>query len=370
MGRSGDLIGFEFHFNEAVIRRLQDRGDEVVIGAYLKTLMTGVRLTCGSKAAAYLRLPSSWLAHGRPEVDASGWFVGLEDDCSGAPAAEALAAWRALGARIGWRPGGAAAGTAPDFWVTARDDEARDHSVRGPWVAPARADLDQLEQSLRAGALWASCTVRLDATTASCQRLQPQARKLLRLLRQLTLDADTTDVVHAIKADAALSLRMLQYLNSASFAHTRALDSIEQAVTRLGRRPLYEWLSALLMRIAPARPGSEALQALALARGRLLEALAQREQQDTAATGYLLGLLSVMPPLMQVSVQDALDSVDPPPEVRQALLSREGPWAPHLDLLEALEQPDMAAAEFHAERFGGLDAVMAESARAWAFSPA
>jgi c-di-GMP-related signal transduction protein len=80
---------------------------------------------------------------------------------------------------------------------------------------------------------------------------------------------------------------------------------------------------------------------------------------------FLMGLCSVLPQLMQMALADALASLQLPPEAEQALLRGTGPWTGYIALLEALEAPDMSAAKPLSEPFGGLDKVLAMSARSW-----
>jgi c-di-GMP-related signal transduction protein len=197
------------------------------------------------------------------------------------------------------------------------------------------------------------------------QSLPPEARRLLRLLNRLLHDDDNAGVVDDIKSDAALCLRLLHFLNSAGASPGRELDSIEQAVLVLGRDALYRWISQMLVRMAPPRPAADALQALALARARLLELLARAEGVSSPGSLYLLGLASMLPLLLQCSVEDAGDALRLPPAALQALQQHAGPWVPYLSMIKALEANDLAAAGALSGPFGGLDAVLACWTEAW-----
>jgi EAL and modified HD-GYP domain-containing signal transduction protein len=181
-------------------------------------------------------------------------------------------------------------------------------------------------------------------------------------------DDDTDALVAAVKDDAALCVRLLQYLNSPGVTRGTRLTSIEQAVAVLGRDALYHWASALLVRMGPARPAAASLQALALARARLLELLGRAAGDASPGSLYLLGLGSVLPLLMQTSLAEALATLKLPSDAERALLRRDGPWAVHLALVEALEAADLATSAQLAGRFGGAAAVLSMSASAWAAS--
>ena len=155
------------------------------------------------------------------------------------------------------------------------------------------------------------------------------------------------------------------HLNTAGATPGRVLDSIEQAVMVLGRDALYGWVAQMLVRLSPPRPAAEALQSLALARARMLEMLARRAGAASPGTLYLLGLASMLPTLLQCSVEDAVQSLRLAPTAMDALSRRAGPWEPYLSLVQALETQDMAVAQALGEQFGGLDDVLALWAQAW-----
>ena len=168
-----------------------------------------------------------------------------------------------------------------------------------------------------------------------------------------------------IKADAALSVRLLQYLNSPGLSRGHALASIEQAVAVLGRDALYHWASGLLVRMAPARRAAGGLQALALSRARLAEALAVAGHEPSPGALYLLGLASVLPLLMQTSLAETLRMLHLPDDAKAALLLRQGPWAKYLDVIDAIEASDASALDRAAVPLGGTAAVLAISAQTW-----
>jgi EAL and modified HD-GYP domain-containing signal transduction protein len=145
----------------------------------------------------------------------------------------------------------------------------------------------------------------------------------------------------------------------------RTLDSIDQAVMVLGRDALYRWVAQMLVRLAPPRTAGEALQALALARARLLEKLGHARGDANPGGLYLLGLASVLPQLLQCPLEEAIESLQLPAPAVEALREGRGPWHPYLALALALERDAMAETEALAQAFGGLPAVLGHAARAW-----
>lgn len=383
----GALAGFEFHTAALDPRRLRRAEDSAVVAAYLGNILGAMRLCTGQGLQALAELPLSWLTHSeRDEPFTPGMHLLLRADAdleSTCAPGDIVARLRGLGVRIGWDPDteGASAFAAagrPDFAplraAAAGDASTWRHAIaeavarwRGvPLVLLDLPDVEAMEAALGPNTLLATCAVASCAVPAKVQALPPQAQRLLRLLnRLLQEDQDNAGVVEDIKSDAALSLRLLHYLNSAGASPGRELESIEQAVLVLGRDKLYRWIAQMLVRMSAPRPAAEALQALALARARMLEMLARDQGLQNPGGLYLLGLTSMLPLLLQCSLADAQDALCLAPAAVQALQERGGPWEPHLRLVTALEANDIGRAMPLAAPFGGLENVLAHWTEAW-----
>lgn len=378
----GRLAGFEFHVGARTIERLRDNAASAAITA---NLLGAMRLCVSQGLSALGELPAGWLARGAPdEALVPGMHLLLRGDelFSDTDASCALLSrLRRAGVRVGWDPLAppampAAAGR-PDFMplraAIGGDAAAWRQAVgaaaaRWPGVPLLMLELpsvDVLEAVLGPQVLWAACSIGACHEPPQAQALPPQARRALRLLNRLLHDEDHGAVVEDIKSDAALSLRLLQYLNSAGALPGRELDSIEQAVLLLGRDALYRWVAQMLVRTSPPRPAAQALQATALARARLFELLARAQGAPNPGALYLLGLATMLPLLLQCGIGAAADALQLPSAAVQALHQQGGPWQPYLSLLQALEAADLPAIEALALPFGGSEHVLASWAEAW-----
>lgn len=383
----GSIAGFEFQLGEATLRRLLARGDPAAAHASTSSLLGAMRLCAQGGVLAFGELPAAWLMRSAgPDSVCAGMHLALAGGAPGVPSeapdpaalAERIRAWRSAGAAIGWHQQAAAPvpGLRPDFLTLqagslappALIDRLRQAGGGPPLVALDLPGIEALEAALRAGVRLAGCRIEAGAEPPEARPLTPQTHLLLQLMTQLARDADTHQLVTAIKADVSLSYRLLRQLNSASVSPTGELGSIEQAVALLGRNELYRWVSVLLVRQAPARPASPALQAMALARARCFELLAETQGEPQPGALFTLGLASMLPLLLQTSLPDALAALQLHPHAAEALLERRGPWAPYLALAEVLDESDLVEAAPLAEAFGGLPAVMAASTRAWVFA--
>jgi EAL and modified HD-GYP domain-containing signal transduction protein len=380
----GEIAGFEFRIADATLQRLAARADPTAARAGATSLLAAMRLCTEAGQVAYAELPASWLGL----IDASEWHPGMHgalathpgiDAPAPAEARAALAAWRRAGAAVGWRAAPPAlADERPDFLVLPREDDrdrlvaavehCRQHHPGVALIAPDLPNLDLLERALQAGIVYAACRVDGRAEPRESHALPPRARHLLALMARLARDADSAEVVEAVKADVGLSYRLLRQLNSAAVAPAVELGSIEQAVALLGRNELYRWVSALLVREGPRRPAAAALQRMALARARFFELLAEARGHTPAGALFTLGLASMLPQLLQVRMEDALASLHLHPQALSALLERDGPWADYLTLAEVLDEGDLIEAGPLAGSAGGLPALMALVAKAWLFA--
>jgi EAL and modified HD-GYP domain-containing signal transduction protein len=380
----GGLAGFEFYAGSSARHRLRRAEDAPISRASTANVLGAMRLCASQGLIALAEVPAPWLAL----VEDDSMFVagmhfvlstGLPSDARGA--APLLDRLRGLGARVGWRattePGESPLPGRPDFLLLPPPTQpgpdawqrvCESVSSRSPGVPQVLldlADVEQMEALLHPPVMLAACAVKAGAAPARVQALPPQTHRLLQLTNRLLRDEDNALLVADIKADAALALRLLQYLNSAGATPGRQLDSIEQAVMVLGRDALYRWVAQMLVRQSPPRKSAQALQAMALARARLLELLARSAGEPNPGALYLLGLASMLPLLLECSADEALAALQLPAPALMALQQRAGPWQPYLALAEALERQDLAAAAALAEPFKGLEVVMAHSAQAW-----
>jgi EAL and modified HD-GYP domain-containing signal transduction protein len=118
------------------------------------------------------------------------------------------------------------------------------------------------------------------------------------------------------------------------------VTSFKHAVMLLGLNRLFKW-AALLLTTSHAGDMPPAVGTTAVARGRLMELLATEllppEECDNA---FVVGVFSLLDTMLGLSMEVALATVSLPESVTQALLQRQGPLAPFLELTIACETGD------------------------------
>ncbi|GJG86546.1 hypothetical protein tb265_17270 [Gemmatimonadetes bacterium T265] len=201
---------------------------------------------------------------------------------------------------------------------------------------------------------------------------------LVRLMNMLDDPAAAdADIEQAFKGDPSLSYKLLRIANSAAFSG-REVSSIGFALRMVGRKPLHRWLTLLFVSSMAARSGiSRELVLAALARGRLSELVGERGAQarglraSMVATGplFLTGLFSLLDVLLRMPMDGVLARLAISAEVKAALLTRSGPYAATLALVEAQERGDWDAVGDAAAAVGVAPSVVSSdytTALGWA----
>jgi c-di-GMP-related signal transduction protein len=167
--------------------------------------------------------------------------------------------------------------------------------------------------------------------------LNPAQAMILQLMDMVRKNVDVKQLEGMLKRDAALSYKLLRYINSAGFGLGCEIQSLKHAVTMLGYSPLYRWL-ALLLATATTTGYSPVLMQTAVIRGRFAELLGHTFlPRNEAENLFVAGMFSLLDKLLGVPMEDVLEKIQLSEPVVQALLTREGIYGPFLALAEACE---------------------------------
>lgn len=175
--------------------------------------------------------------------------------------------------------------------------------------------------------------------------LNPAQAMILQLMDMVRKNADVRKLEEILKRDAALSYKLLRYINSAGFGLGTEIQSLRHAVTMLGYTPLYRWLSVLLT-VASSGAQSPVLMQTAIVRGRFAELLSKGFlPKNEAENLFVAGMFSLLDRLLGIPMEEVLENIQLAEPVMQALLTRDGMYGPFLALAEACEFNNGAAGE-------------------------
>ena len=163
---------------------------------------------------------------------------------------------------------------------------------------------------------------------------------VLNILNTVSQDAEIREIEAGFKKDTALSFKLLRYINSVGFGLSCEIQSINHALTILGRKQLYRWLT-LLMVTAGENSTPPALMKTSITRGRLTELLGESyfEKHDRDNL-FIVGVFSLLDAILKMPMDKVLDKIQLPETVSEALLTRGGIYGPFLQLTEACEDSD------------------------------
>ncbi|RPH37668.1 MAG: HDOD domain-containing protein [Desulfobulbaceae bacterium] len=167
---------------------------------------------------------------------------------------------------------------------------------------------------------------------------------LIALLAEVTKKSTTAErLEQIISKDAALSYKLLKYINSSYFYRISAIESVRHAIVFLGEKEIKRFiLLVIISEIATDKP-SELIK-LAIVRARFCELLAEScDYRRMSAEIFLLGLLSLLDAMLDVEMGKVIDQLPLGNVLKNALSSRTGPMAPFLDAVIAFEQHDREA---------------------------
>jgi EAL and modified HD-GYP domain-containing signal transduction protein len=154
------------------------------------------------------------------------------------------------------------------------------------------------------------------------------------------------ELAQIVEADAALTCRLLVFLNSASFGMRRKVDSIKQAIVLAGWAPLNKWLKFILIADLSPTPRHQELCYYAAQRADFLKRVARAAGLERLVpTLSLLGLLSYIEAILEMPPAQALANVPVADDILHALCGQKSPLTPWLVLVQAMENADWENAE-------------------------
>ena len=172
----------------------------------------------------------------------------------------------------------------------------------------------------------------------------PTQTLLLKLLAQMTHDAETRDIEATLKHDPQLSVQLLRLVNSVAFSPNTRITSFAHAITLLGRRQLQRWLQLLLYASRAAGSQTSPLMAAAALRASLMEGLCKATGGDrtTQDEAFMVGMFSLLEALFGQPLATIIAPLRLAEEISDALLHHTGKLGNLLTLAEQAEQgPDV-----------------------------
>ncbi len=165
--------------------------------------------------------------------------------------------------------------------------------------------------------------------------------EILRLLREDPIDIRKLSLV--VKRDASLTYRLLRLINSPVCAMRQEVRSVQAALLAVGENVFRRMFTlAITSELNAGRP--EEILRMAFVRGRFCELAAEPCALDPTEQ-YLLGLLSLLPAMLRLPMEDLAPGLPLREEIRRALLGAAVAERTLLEWLVNHERGDWAACD-------------------------
>jgi len=182
----------------------------------------------------------------------------------------------------------------------------------------------------------------------------------IRLLEMVSRrEMDMRELERMLKKEASICYRLLRYLNSPLFGFVLEIKSIRHAIAILGEREMRRWIR-LVVTVGAAEQRCSELVLMGLARARFCELLSDRLQSNTDL--FLMGLLSIMDAILEVSMDVLLEQLPVERETKTALLGQKSSLRPLYQLMLAQESGEWSQSSALAKQLKLSDE---EVASAW-----
>ena len=177
--------------------------------------------------------------------------------------------------------------------------------------------------------------------------------KLLQRIEQRDADIDIEALAETIQSDAAISFRLLTYLNSAAFGFSQKIKSIHHAIRLLGWPKLKNWLRVVLLNdMSEATTAPELLQ-LSAQRGKFLELIAHDHDfwGFDPESLHLLGLFSLLDTMLGTPMDEIVTFLPIENKLKGALRRESNnEYLPLVQLAQCVEEARWEDAEAMMQR--------------------
>lgn len=148
-------------------------------------------------------------------------------------------------------------------------------------------------------------------------------------------------IIRLIEQDLSLSYKLLKLINSPAFRPINKINSIKQAIIRLGMKELKKWLYILSIRgnIAGKSEWSREIFNITLTRAKMCELIAlHKNKQKESSSYFLTGMFSLMDALLGMKMDEIVNLMPLHDDICEALNGNSNQLKDTLDLSISIEK--------------------------------
>ncbi|MBC7925514.1 MAG: EAL domain-containing protein [Bryobacteraceae bacterium] len=169
------------------------------------------------------------------------------------------------------------------------------------------------------------------------QTVRPGRVRALQILAECeSRNLDLRHLAAQINLDVAMTYGLLRLSNCVFAGGTGRVDTVLQAIMRLGIDQVKRWAALTALAVEPGCPMGY-LQ-IALQRAHMCEILASDLEVSRSQSAFLVGLLSVLDSVVNMPMRQLVEQLPLAPDIRLALVDRSGELGRVLDVACAWEK--------------------------------
>ena len=173
-------------------------------------------------------------------------------------------------------------------------------------------------------------------------KYDPAQMNVLKLYNLLMDDTSIDEITAEFEKNHAITVQLLQFINSGAFHFRNRISSIHHILTLVGRIPLGQWLMLMIYSKSLSKDGAmPALMLMVKNRTelmqRILKIIYPDVKSNTLGEAYFVGVLSLIDTLFGVKLETILKEMNVSEAVEAALLRDEGVLGEVFSLVKEIE---------------------------------
>ncbi len=205
------------------------------------------------------------------------------------------------------------------------------------------------------------------------KKMDDSGSTLLKLMRQLSEDAEQREIETTFRGDPGLTYKLLLLVNSIGVGIRSKIGTVRHAIAILGRQQLKRWVQLAVFASNDDRGMENPLVDMAAVRAGFMENMAGchhslKGAPDSAEKAFMTGILSVLEKVYDIPIDEVVRKLNLSDDVREALVGKSGGLGNLLHLAELLEELDFDHLCTHLDKMGiSLEDVLISQKRAFAW---
>jgi len=196
-------------------------------------------------------------------------------------------------------------------------------------------------------------------STLHKKRMENSAQTFFSLMKQLSDDAELSEIELTFKQSPALTFKLLLLVNSVSIGRREKIRTVRHAITLIGLQHLKRWVQLAIFADDDSQGLDNALLEMVSVRAAFLEELAKLHPRTmslpyASEEAFLVGTLSLLGDCFGYSLAEIISGLHLSDEIQHALANRGGNLGELLclaEMIERLELDQAAARLVHAGIF-------------------